>query len=59
MHVVSMAKFVIGLVFLAIALGVLPLAIRERGFRKFRQLAALALIASAVFVARGLGLVDF
>ena len=59
MHIVSTAKFVIGLVFLAIALGFLPLALRERGFGKFRQLATLALIAAAIFVARGLGLVEF
>jgi hypothetical protein len=59
MHIVSMTRFVVGLVFLAIALGVLPLAIRERGFGRFRQLATLSLIAALIFVARGLGLVDF
>ena len=59
MHIVSTAKFVIGLVFLAIALGFLPLALKERGFGKFRQLVALALVACAFFVARGLGLVEF
>ena len=59
MHIVSMAKFVIGLVFLAIALAMLPRALRERGFGRFRQLAALSLIACAIFVARGLGLVEF
>ena len=59
MHIVSTAKFVIGLVFLAIALGFLPLALRERGFGKFRQLTALALVAAGIFVARGLGLTDF
>jgi hypothetical protein len=59
MHIVSMTKFVIGLVFLAIALAVLPRAFKERGIGKMRQLAALCLIAAAVFVARGLGLVDF
>lgn len=58
MHIVSTAKFVIGLVFLAIALGFLPLALKERGFGKFRQLSTLALIASAIFVARGVGLVE-
>ena len=59
MHIVNMAKFVIGLVFLAIALAMLPGAFRERGFGKFRQLAALCLIAAVIFAARGLGLVDF
>ena len=59
MHIVNMPRFVIGLVFLAIALGVSPLAIRERGFGKFRQLAALSLAAAAIFIARGLGLVSF
>jgi hypothetical protein len=59
MHIVSMAKFIIGLVFLAIALVMLPRALRERGFGKYRQLAALSLVAAAIFAARGLGLVDF
>lgn len=59
MHIVSMAKFVIGLVFLAIALVFVPRALRERGFGKFRQLIALCVIAAAIFAARGLGLVDF
>ena len=59
MHIVSMAKFVIGLVFLAVALAFVPRALRERGFGRFRQLIALSLIAAAIFVARGLGLVEF
>jgi hypothetical protein len=59
MHIVSMAKFVIGLVFLAVALAFVPRALKERGFGKFRQLATLALIAAAIFVGRGLGLVEF
>jgi hypothetical protein len=59
MHIVSMTRFVLGIVFLAVALGVSPLAWKERGFGKFRQVAALALVAGGVFVARGLGLVDF
>jgi hypothetical protein len=59
MHIVSTAKFVIGLVFLGVALAFLPLALKERGFGRMRQLAALALIAAAIFVARGLGLVEF
>jgi hypothetical protein len=59
MHIVSMVKFVIGLVFLAIALAFVPGALRERGFGKFRQLATLCLIAAGIFVARGLGLIDF
>jgi hypothetical protein len=54
-----MTKFVIGLVFLAVTLAVSPLALRERGFGKFRQLGALCLIGAAIFAARGLGLVDF
>jgi hypothetical protein len=59
MHIVSMAKFGIGIVFLAAALVMLPWVIREKGFGRMRQLAALSLVAAAVFVARGLGLVDF
>jgi hypothetical protein len=59
MHIVSMVKFVIGLVFLAVALAFLPRALKERGFGRFRQFATLSLIAAAVFAARGLGLVDF
>jgi hypothetical protein len=59
MHIVSMAKFIIGLVFLAVALALLPRALKERGLGKYRQLAALSLVAAAIFVARGLGLVSF
>lgn len=59
MHIVSMAKFIIGLVFLAVALAVAPRALKERGLGKYRQLGALSLIAAAIFVARGLGLVNF
>jgi hypothetical protein len=54
-----MVKFVVGLVFLAIAFAFVPGALRERGFGKFRQLATLCLIAAGIFVARGLGLIDF
>jgi hypothetical protein len=59
MHIVSTAKFVIGLVFLVLALAFAVPALRERGFGKFRQLATLCLIAAIVFVARGLGLIAF
>lgn len=59
MHIVSMTKFVVGLAFLGVALIVLVPAIRERGFGKYRQLTALGLIAAGIFIARGLGLVDF
>ena len=59
MHIVSMAKFVIGLVFLLLALAFAVPALRERGFGKFRQLALLTLAAAAIFVARGLGLIAF
>jgi hypothetical protein len=59
MHIVSMAKFAIGLVFIVIALVFVPRALRERGFGKFRQLIALCVIAAIIFAARGLGLVDF
>ena len=55
MHIVSMTKFVIGIVFLLVALAMLPRALRERGFGKYRQLVALALVAAALFVATGLG----
>ena len=59
MHIVSMTKFIAGLVFLAVALIVLVPAIRERGFGKYRQLTALGLAAAGIFIARGLGLVNF
>jgi hypothetical protein len=59
MHIVSMTRFIIGIVFLVIAIGLAPRALRERRFGKYRQLATLSLIGAAIFFARGLGLVDF
>ena len=59
MHIVSMTKLVVGIVFLLFAIGFVLPALRERGFGKYRQLATLSLIAAAVFVARGLGLIEF
>ena len=55
MQIVNMTKFVIGIVFLLVAIG---LFIRTRGQRDFgqqRQAALLCLVAAAIFGAIGLG----
>ena len=58
MHIVSTAKFVIGIVFFLLAIGLFVRARGERGFGQKRQAAALCLVASGVFVAIGLGYLD-
>ncbi len=55
MHIVSMAKFVIGIVFLIVAIGLFVRTRGERGFGQFRQAAMLCLVAAAIFGAIGLG----
>jgi Kef-type K+ transport system membrane component KefB len=58
MHIVSTAKFVLGIVFFLLAIGLAARSRRERGFGQQRQAAALCLIASGVFGAMGLGYLD-
>jgi hypothetical protein len=59
MHIVNMTKFVIGLVFLAIAAILFVRARGERGFGQFRQAAALGLAGGGIFLAIGLGYLRF
>ena len=59
MHIVNMTKFVIGLVFLALAAGLFMHARGQRGFSQQKQAAALAVAAAGIFLAIGLGLVSF
>jgi hypothetical protein len=58
MEIVDTLKFGIGIVFLAIGLVVLLQGRRERGFGQKRQLGSLLVLAGAVFLALGLGLIE-
>ena len=55
MQIVSMAKFVIGIVFLLVGIGLFIRTRGERGFGQFRQAALLCLVAAVIFGAIGLG----
>jgi hypothetical protein len=55
MHIVDQTKFIIGIVFAIIGLGILVSSRRTRGFGQRKQAGALLLVAAAVFVAIGLG----
>ena len=59
MHIVNMTKFVIGLVFLALAAILFVRARGERGLGQYRQAGALSLIAAGIFTAIGLGWLSF
>ncbi len=58
MQIVDTTKFVIGLVFLAVAAGLLVRSRGQKGFGQTRQAAALSLLAAGIFLAIGLGLLD-
>ena len=55
MHIANLAKFIIGIVFLIMAIGLFFHARGQRGFSQTRQVAALSLVASGVFLAVGMG----
>jgi hypothetical protein len=55
MHIANMAKFIIGIVFLIVAVGLLFYARGERGFGQMRQIAALSFVAAGLFLAVGMG----
>jgi hypothetical protein len=55
MHIVNTAKFVIGIVFLIVAIGLFVRTRGQRGFGQQRQAALLCLVAAAIFGAIGLG----
>ncbi|HTU11188.1 MAG TPA: hypothetical protein VMG08_09855 [Allosphingosinicella sp.] len=58
MQIVSTAKFVIGIVFLIIAIALFVRTRGQRGFGQQRQAAALSLLAAGIFGAIGLGYLD-
>jgi drug/metabolite transporter (DMT)-like permease len=55
MHIVDQTKFLIGVLFALIGLGILVSSRRTRGFGQRKQAGALLLIAAAIFIAIGLG----
>ena len=55
MHIVNMTKFVIGLIFLAVAAALLFRARGQKGLSPPRQAAALSLLAAGIFIAVGMG----
>jgi uncharacterized membrane protein len=58
MHVVDQTKFILGIVFAVIGLGILMTSRRTRGFGQRKQAGALLLVAAIVFLAIGLGYLD-
>jgi hypothetical protein len=58
MHIVSMTRFVIGIVFLVVAIGLFFRTRGERGFGQMRQAAALSLVGAGYFTAVGLGYLE-
>jgi len=59
MEIVDATKLAIGIVFAAVGAAVLVMARGSPGFNQRKQAGALMLVAAVVFVAVGLGLVDF
>ena len=58
MQIVDTTNFVIGLVFLIVAIGLFVRTRGQRGFSQQRQAAALSLLAAGIFLAIGLGYLD-
>ena len=58
MHIVSMTRFVIGIVFLVLAIVLFFRTRGERGFGQMRQAALLSLIGAGYFAAVGLGYLE-
>ena len=59
MNIVDMTKFVIGIVFAVAGVAMLVSTRGTRGFGQRKQAGAMFLIGAVVFIAVGLGLVDF
>jgi drug/metabolite transporter (DMT)-like permease len=55
MHIADQTKFLIGVLFAVIGLGVLVSTRRTRGFGQRKQAGVLLLVAAALFLAIGLG----
>ena len=55
MHIVDQIKFVIGILFALVGLGILVSTRRTRGFGQRKQAGALLLLVAALLIAIGLG----
>ena len=55
MHIVEQTKFLIGILFAVIGLGILIVGRRTRGFDQRKQAGVLLLVVAALFIAIGLG----
>jgi len=55
MHIVEQTKFLIGVLFAIIGIGILISSRRARGFSQRKQAGVLLLVAAAVLIATGLG----
>jgi uncharacterized membrane protein len=55
MHIVDQTKFLIGILFVVIGLGILIVSRRTRGFGQRKQAGVLLLVVAALFIAIGLG----
>jgi drug/metabolite transporter (DMT)-like permease len=55
MHIVDQTKFLIGILFALVGIGVLVSTRRSRGFNQRRQAGVLLLVAAAIFLAIGCG----
>ncbi|HYD14565.1 MAG TPA: hypothetical protein VEC11_17090 [Allosphingosinicella sp.] len=58
MQIVNATRFVIGMVFLVVAVGLFLSTRGERGFGQLRQAAVMCLLAAGIFTAIGLGWLD-
>ena len=55
MQIVNMSRFVLGVAFVLLAIGLFVWTRRERGFGANRQAALLCLVAATIFGAMGFG----
>ena len=55
MEIVSPLRLGLGIVLLVVAVVLAPVALKERGFGKFRQGVAICLLGGGLFVAAGFG----
>ena len=58
MHIVDQTKFIIGILFALVGIGILVSARRSRGFNQRKQAGVLFLIGAIIFLAIGLGQLD-
>jgi drug/metabolite transporter (DMT)-like permease len=55
MHIVEQTKFLIGILFAVVGVGILISSRRTRGFGQRKQAGVLLLVVAALFIAIGLG----